>query len=161
MCWKINSLIISCEIFPHFGFSTLLIRSKCNIMHLPQYFLHFMNILCTKNYFMQDSNRFVFGFVFLYLQTCQINWGSPKSGLWWSKWWATRTTYPGPSAEEVRKGAHVSACVCARERKGACLLSTVVLFNGPYLLFDLSSGSKGQGHLPLSAQSVWQGQEPF
>lgn len=48
-----------------------------------------------------------------------------------------------------------------RKKRNVCMLSTLVVFNGPYLLFDLSSGSKGEGHLPLPAQSVWQDQEPF
>lgn len=36
--------------------------------------------------------------------------------LWWSKWWATRTTYQRPSVEEVRKG-HSWLHVCVREKR--------------------------------------------
>lgn len=64
--------------------------------------------------------------------------------------------FPEPSAEEVRL-----QCVCVFVFVCETILHFVVLmFNGPFLSFDLSSGSKGESHLPLSAQSVWQGQEP-
>lgn len=139
---------------PQVGLSTHTHKKGCCCMWI------IYNISILKLVFMNRQSTCLD--VFLHLQTCQINWGSLKSVLWWSKWWATRTMCQGPSVEEVRKGhTCLLVCVYGREREKGNVLSTVVLFNGPYLSFDLSSGSKGEGHLPLSAQSVWQGQEPF
>lgn len=53
----------------------------------------------------------------------------------------------------------VCGCFCACGVLDSVLPPRGVLFNGSFLSFDLSSGSKGQSHLPLSAKSVWQGQE--
>lgn len=58
-----------------------------------------------------------------------------------------------------RAGRRAGGRLCARGALDGVFPRRGVLFNGSFLSFDLSSGSKGQSHLPLSAKSVWQGQE--